>query len=248
MLKNILWVFTLFLFCNCNKKGIYDGDLPDGYIALSFDDRSVNNWYDHLGLLDSLGMKATFYVCRYYELNSREKEKLRMIQSHGNEIGFHTRTHPDLVKMVESKGLECVLKKEIIQGLEEFKRDGFNPVNFAYPYGRRNSDLDRALLSIFKSVRSTTPKQNHNTCMAPYKASGQVFSGLPVDMRSWANEGMIEAMIQKAAEKHNCVFLYAHEIDNPAYSFNVSRERLIFIQKMAKKYNVAFVTTNEMVQ
>ncbi|MBX9784534.1 MAG: hypothetical protein K2X48_14690 [Chitinophagaceae bacterium] len=106
--------------------------------------------------------------------------------------------------------------------------------------------MDHALMPYFKSLRATTGKNNPNSCFAPNKGKDQIFRALPVDMNSWATNNTIEDHIRNAAEKHDCVFLYAHEINNPLYKYNISRDRLIFIAQMAKKYNLDFVTTSEM--
>ena len=155
MTKLTVYVSVLLFsmsFAAC-KKGIPEGRM-EGQIALTFDDASVENWHAHLSLLDSLKIKATFYVSSYHTFDRHQKSLLKDIEKHGHEIAYHTATHPDLPKEVARKGMAEVEETEIKSDLHLMRTDGFKVANFAYPYGSHTSKLNTCLLRTFKSVRA----------------------------------------------------------------------------------------------
>ena len=92
-------VFTSMCFLGCTKfekKGQY----RQAGIALTFDDDRIDNWFQNLPFLDSAGIKATFYICKYNRFTAAKKHKLAIIQSHGHEIAFHSVSHYNLLNYV----------------------------------------------------------------------------------------------------------------------------------------------------
>ena len=101
--KNIV-AFCAFLiitgsFSGC-KKFVKEGHIKDPGIVLTFDDNRVDNWFSYLPMLDSSGVKATFYICKYNRFTADQKRKLSIIQSHGHEIAFHTSNHYNMEEYV----------------------------------------------------------------------------------------------------------------------------------------------------
>lgn len=248
MLKNILSALFCIVLLNACKHEVPHGNMPTGYIALTFDDSDVKGWYTHLALLDSLGIKATFYISNYNSLSKEEINKLHQIENRGHEIAFHTTNHANLEKTTRQKGIQYTINVEIKEGLEQMKRDGFNPVNFAYPYGSHNQQLHSNLLPFFKSLRRVSNKNNYRNCLVTKKGSNQVFFGCPVDQNSFITDQQIKSLIRNAAEKKLCAFLYAHEIENPAYPYSIPVSRLSMIAATAKQDNVQFITVKELTE
>src|SRR6478735_3745778 len=89
------------LFTSCYKD-LRRGNLPDGYIALTFDDAYISNWYNYLPVLESLGIKATFYISSYHSLSALDKQKLAEIKTRGHEIAYHTSNHLNLLTLLNS--------------------------------------------------------------------------------------------------------------------------------------------------
>ena len=102
MKKTILPTLLILFLANenidCKKYEKRAGSIAKGGIMLSFDDNRINNWYKNLNLLDSLQLKATFYLSSYNKLNAAQKEKLHAIENRGHEIGYHTLNHPNMVE------------------------------------------------------------------------------------------------------------------------------------------------------
>ncbi|HEU4902805.1 MAG TPA: polysaccharide deacetylase family protein [Flavisolibacter sp.] len=237
----LLWLATLF-FAACRKD--LHGSLPSGQLALTFDDASVDNWYQHLDLLDSLKIKATFYVSSYHTFSSEQKQKLREIERHGHEVAYHTATHPDLVKEVAKNGMAQTEAREISSDLALLKADGYNITNFAYPYGSHSIQLDKCLLRRFKSVRALSNQQNYDKSLVKESGDWKVLYGANVDNNSRLKNDGILSLMDKAKEHNDCLVMVAHQINNPSLGLQITKERLILISRAAAERSMEFVTIN----
>jgi peptidoglycan-N-acetylglucosamine deacetylase len=119
-------LLILLFFFGCTK---YDkpGYMPRPGVALTFDDCYVDEWYDFLPVFDSFHVKATFYISNYQNLTQDQKDKLKILKNHGNEIAYHTLTHPDMVKYLRKNSMERLEGEEILRGLVLMNADGFYP-------------------------------------------------------------------------------------------------------------------------
>lgn len=245
-------VFFLVLFCaaatlflsSCSKE-VPQGSLPNGQVAVTFDDASVDNWYQHLDLLDSLKIKATFYVSAYHSFTATQKQKLKEVERRGHEIAYHTASHPDLVKEVAKDGVAQTETREILSDLELMKADGYNITNFAYPFGSHSMQLDNCLLRRFKSVRALSNHQNYNKSLVKEAGDRKILYGANIDNNSRLKEDGIYSLMDKAKDHNDCLVLVAHQMANPALKLQISRERLVLISKAAAERNLEFVTINQ---
>lgn len=242
-----LLAFLCTAFVSC-RKAVPEGELVEGQIALTFDDASVENWYKHLPLLDSLNIKATFYISHYHTFNKQQKAWLKEIEKHGHEIAYHTATHPDLAKEVAKNGMATMEEKEIKSDLRRMQADGYNPTDFAYPFGSHTSQLNTCLLRTFKSVRALSNQQNYNLSLAKETGEGKVLYGANVDNNSRLKEEGILSLMDKAREHRDCLVMVAHEINNHNIKLQITRERLQYIARMAQERNLQFITVNELVK
>ena len=246
--KRLLYLFSAFLVIiqmGCAKEAPA-GNIPHGMVALSFDDAYIDNWFANLPLLDSMGIKATFYVSAYHSFSHEQKNKLRIIEAHGNEVAYHTSNHADLVKLNRTSGANAVIDQEIRPDLNLMKADGFNPVNFAYPFGQHDDVLNLMLLQYFKSVRVLSHPP-YNKSYACYKGNtNKVFYSIGIDSKSKLKDEDIRAKMQVANANNTCVFLYAHAINDASKKFQISADRIRFIGRVAREYNLQFVTTADM--
>ena len=247
MLKHttlLLIAAAFVLFAGCNKS-VPQGKLPSGQVAITFDDATVDNWYQHLDFLDSLHIKATFYVSAYHTLDTAQKKKLKEIEHRGHEIAYHTATHADLVKEVARRGMAKMEEREIDTDLALMRRDGYTINNFAYPYGSHSSQINTCLLRKFKSVRALSNRQNYNKSLVKEAGEWKVLYGANIDNNAHLKEDGIFNLMDKARDHHDCLVLVAHQIDNPSIKLQISRERLRLISRAAADRNLAFVTINQ---
>ena len=128
-------------------------------LAITFDDGYLDNYTVAAPILESCGLRATFFVTtgfigspmvpwwdRKQGIDSEWMtwEQVADLRARGHEVGAHTVSHPDL-GVVEGDPA----RREIVESRRELEqRLGTAVEMFAYPYGRVNgiSDANRGLV------------------------------------------------------------------------------------------------------
>lgn len=123
-------------------------------LALSFDDSSVDAWSAMQPLLDRYGAHVTFFVTRYASLKASQKAELHQLAAAGNAIEAHTVHHLRGPDYVRDHGLAAYLADEVLPSIELLRADGYPVHAFAYPFGSRTSETDRAILDHVTLLRS----------------------------------------------------------------------------------------------
>jgi peptidoglycan/xylan/chitin deacetylase (PgdA/CDA1 family) len=107
-------------------------------VVLGFDDSSADQ-LQVAQLLESHTIRATFYVnssllgsSSYY----MTWDHVQILAAAGNEIAGHTLTHRDLTTLEPDQQ-----RHEICDDRESLVEHGFEPVSFAYPYGKSDATL-----------------------------------------------------------------------------------------------------------
>ncbi len=243
------WLLFLLMILTwiggCSKKDAPVGEFPESFIALSFDDTYIDNWYNSLPLLDSLNIRATFYISAYHTLSPAQKDKLRIIESHQNEIAYHTTNHANLELLYNKKGMKYLIDTEITPDLEQMRRDGFRPANFAFPFGRHDDNLDRQLLNYFQSVRAVCNPKTYNKSLVKRSSESHVLYAPGIDSREKITDDDIENLVALAKSNRDCVMFYAHSIDNPNSRFHVTTEILQYLASLRQKYDLRFQTVKD---
>lgn len=132
-----------------------DGALGPG-IALSFDDSGIVQWYQGREMFARYGAKATFFVTRYGSWNDEWKRMMREMASDGHSVEPHSRQHFDSPQYVEDHGVQAFLEEEVLPSIEVLRADGYTPTTYAYPFGARTPETDRAILRYLPRLRSLT--------------------------------------------------------------------------------------------
>lgn len=243
-----LLLLALLLPCAC-KKFDKQGYMAQPGLAITFDDNYVDNWHKYLPLLDSLGIKATFYISGYHKFNPQQIHKLRFIQQHGHEIAYHTLNHYNLVDFVYKyhHTIPQMIQQEIIPGLLKMNQDGFYPKTFAYPFGSHCGALDKALLQYFKSVRALNGTTNYGLSQA-ITEKNDILYGLGLDLSSKHTDATIGKMLTNAKEKNTCAVMVAHRINADNTKLTVTINRLRAISAQAKSLGLKFYTISEISQ
>ena len=241
---NILLLVILVFFVGCTKYN-KDGYLKDPGVVITFDDNYVDNWAEYLPLLDSAGVKATFYICRYNRLNADQKRKLQEIQNHGHEIAFHTTNHYNMMDYVykQKHTPEELMKYEVEDGLKLMNADGFYPTTFAYPAGAHNGLFDKMLMRYFKSVRALNGTNDFSKSLVPTEKN-EVLYGLGIDKSSKRSDETILQVIKSASDNRDCAIFVAHNINGPM-QLSVTRERLLKMFAYIKSLGLKYYTASE---
>ena len=118
------------------------GIFSTGAVTLRFDDGWASNYDTVLPKLKSDGLKGTFFIVSQ-QLGDNgfsgflTKPQIQALYSAGNEIGAHTRTHPDLTLLSTTSA-----QNEILGSRNDLLAMNVGPItSFSYPYGNYNSDI-----------------------------------------------------------------------------------------------------------
>ena len=237
-------LLLVLLFAGC-KKFEKAGAVQAPGVAITFDDNYVDNWVEYLPLLDSAGVKATFYICRYNRLTADQKNKIRIIESHGHEIAYHSTNHYNMMDYVykQKHSLDEYMKCEIEDGLRLMNRDGFYPTTFAYPAGAHNGIADKMLKRYFKSVRALNGTNDFSKSLAPTEKN-DVLYGLGIDKSSKRSDEVVMQVIKSAFENKDCAIFVAHNI-NATIPLSVTRARLLKMFAYIKSLGLKYYTVSE---
>ena len=126
-----------------------------GALALAIDDNAVDDWYALRPLLAAYDARITFFVSRWYEQGPQQVDELMQLAAAGNELEPHTVNHLPPLDYVAAHGLDAWLADEVDPSIQIMKDHGLTPHVFAYPFGERDDELDRAVLERLPAVRAT---------------------------------------------------------------------------------------------
>lgn len=132
------------------------GEASGAGVVLSLDDTSVAEWHAALPLFAQYDAKLTFFVSRYARMFANERELLRDIAAAGHDLGAHSVDHLRGPDYVENHGLAAYLADEVLPSIEVMQADGYEITAFAYPFGARTSETDRAILAHVPILRSVS--------------------------------------------------------------------------------------------
>jgi PKD repeat protein len=180
-------------------------------VALTFDDNSVDAWYAARPIFQKYNAHVTFFISNFNQLDQSEITKLKTLQADGHEIAFHGYNHEDEVEYLQSHTLNDYLNNEIIRGINLMRSQGFNPVNFAYPYGADNPAARPALGAYFSHMRDTYYDWD-NTIYYTYGSNTPYIAGIGIDDNTYGNSLTdITTGIAKAKADDKILIFYGHE-------------------------------------
>jgi peptidoglycan/xylan/chitin deacetylase (PgdA/CDA1 family) len=121
--------------------------LPDKPIILTFDDGYRDNYENAFPLLQKYGFTGTFFLITNFIDEGRPAyvtwDQVKELAQAGNEIGAHTRDHPDLRgKDIDYLVWQILGSKEAIQN-----GAGLTPRFFSYPSGKYDDNVIAVLAS-----------------------------------------------------------------------------------------------------
>lgn len=126
-----------------------------GGLAYAFDDAYVKDWVAQRELFAKYSARITFFVAYWSQLDATDRASLHALANDGHDIEAHSVKHQRGPTYVEQRGLAAYLDEEVQPSIDALNNDGFPPVSvFAYPYGARTDETDRAILERVDLVRS----------------------------------------------------------------------------------------------
>jgi len=137
-------------------------------VSFTFDDVPESAYTNGAAVLDSEGVRGTFYISGgtcdqvHPTLGWRHisRDQVRALNEGGHEIGCHTFSHPR-VDQIDARALEdeCARNRDLLREL----CTGAEPTNFCYPFGRVSLPRKRQLERRFDSCRSVYKGINAGT-------------------------------------------------------------------------------------
>lgn len=143
--------------------------LPDRPIILTFDDGYRDNYEQAFPLLEKYGFTATFFLITNFIDEGRPAyvtwDQVKHLAQAGNEIGAHSRDHPDLRgKDIDFLVWQILGSKEAIQN-----GAGLTPRFFSYPSGKYDEDVVAVLASAHYWGAVTVKQGVHQSSEATFE-------------------------------------------------------------------------------
>jgi hypothetical protein len=135
------------------------GTVPaGGGLAFAFDDDHVDHWMDGRTMFAKYGARLTFFLTRYTRLETSQKEGVAQLSADGHDIEPHSVNHLREPEYVEDYGLDALMNDEVLPSMTVLQDQGFTMSAYAYPFGARTDEIDKAILehvSVLRSVAMT---------------------------------------------------------------------------------------------
>jgi peptidoglycan/xylan/chitin deacetylase (PgdA/CDA1 family) len=132
----------------------HGGLSPSGGLLLSFDDDWVDAWTSGRELFQRYGARVTFFIAYYPHYTDAMKAELHTLAADGHDVEAHSITHARAPAYVESRGLTAYLDEDVLPSITLLENDGYPVTTFAYPFGSRTAETDRAILEHVTLLRS----------------------------------------------------------------------------------------------
>lgn len=118
------------------KVPIYSVETTEKRVAISFDAAwGADKTEDILAILDEFNVNATFFLVGFWV--DDYEDIVREIDSSGCEIGTHSNTHPDMVKLSKDS-----IREELTTSIEKIEKVTGKEVSlFRAPFGSYNNNL-----------------------------------------------------------------------------------------------------------
>jgi hypothetical protein len=123
-------------------------------LALSFDDTFVDAWVALRPLFDQYHARVTFFVSRYATMTDEAHDGLQLLAADGHAIEAHSVRHLRAPDYVEDHGINAYVHDELDPSIAVLRDAGFEVDAFAYPFGARTGELDRAIAKRVPVIRS----------------------------------------------------------------------------------------------
>jgi peptidoglycan-N-acetylglucosamine deacetylase len=241
------------MFFSCKKDTPIPKTIPQkapdiSGVVLSFDDNYINEWYATNQKLKHYSWKASFCVSKINTLKLSEIKKLLQLQREGNEIAGHSFHHYNAVDFVYDHTVEEYMDQEINPMMDLMSFYGFYVSSFVYPYGRRNTKLDKALLPIFNIVRGRAfCEEDPEKQGCYYNNSRLVFSFSIDDTHNHFNVYHLLELLDYAKKNNKILILNSHKTVNKATGdYQTKEETLEIICKYIKHHKMKFYTLSDL--
>ncbi|MCE5344880.1 MAG: polysaccharide deacetylase family protein [Bacteroidales bacterium] len=146
-------------------------EFKKGIVSLTFDDGYITQFTVGLPLMKERKIPATFYIINN-NVDSLTRSLILNNISKDYEIGSHTVSHPDLVKIGNAEANQELLNSKLF--LQKYF--GMNSgLTMAYPWGIYDSSVRHIVEKIYLAARTTCPGFNSLQALERYDLKMQGF-------------------------------------------------------------------------
>lgn len=187
-----------------------------GAVTFRFDDDLSSQYDNALPKLESDGFKATYYIITHETGNDgfvgfMTHAQILDLQARGNELGAHTRTHPDLTTLTQSQ-----MQDEICGSRQDLLSWGASPVaTFAYPFGAYDATTDSVVRSCGFSSAATSNGGFVTTASDPYQLERQ-------SIQNTTTLAQVKQWVDSAAANHTWLIMEFHGIENTGDQYSMT--------------------------
>ncbi len=229
---------------------------PDkGGVVITFDDRTFDNWVKAMPLFDKYGVTATFFISGV--IDRQAIDAARQLKSHGQAIGCHGVHHLKAVEYSQQRSADDYVRDEALPQVAAFEAAGITVTAFAYPNSRNDAATDRALLKIFRHVRtggSVAPGEQiskKDTFFVPADKVGGCgcLYGKGIDdapNKEDRTYEQLDAALARAAKNTEIIVLYAHNIASSGKGHHVAPAALEHVFRKATELELKFYTFDQL--
>lgn len=221
---------------------------PNAGVVITFDDNSVDEWFEADKILRLYSWKATFCVSKINTLSHSEIKKLQELQSEGHEIAGHGYRHFKAPEYVAKNGIKKYIDQEINPMLDLMNFYSLKVTAFAYPYGFRNPEIDSVLLKKFKIVRGTTYGAEDPFFQYCYfdKTRSVLGIGIDTDYPNF-NIPYLLRLLEFAKRKNKILILYGHKpVDNITADYQTENCTLELICNYVHQHKMTFYRLSDL--
>jgi len=222
-------------------------------ICLSFDDRTIDEWYQMRPLLNQYNAKVTFFVTQFDSLTQEEISKLWILKSEGHEIGSHGAMHVLAEHYIKENSYSKYMRLEIDSSINSMRNANFEPVSFAYPYGASYWFTDYLIGRKFEIIRNVYALKTdeditlaNDIYISPHK--NKIVWALGIDVANHLSKEKITHALNRTSEAKKVLMLYGHvpSIKNKKNPYSFDLILLEYILLEAQKRSLKFYLIKEL--
>jgi peptidoglycan/xylan/chitin deacetylase (PgdA/CDA1 family) len=215
------------------------GGFAEGMVSFSFDDSWASQYTNALPILQTAGLKGTFYLTTEPIQEAWDEfmtpNQVKDIGRKGHEIAGHTITHVDLTTVGQTRiNREIKNSKTYLQTLI-----GQTVVSFAYPYGA----LSNTTKNLLKQAGYTSARGVDYEALNTATTDKYDLKSLCIETSNPISE--IKAEIDKAKANKQWFILCIHEVKNGGDQYTMTPAKLQEIVDYVKSTGIKAVTVKE---
>jgi len=224
------------------QKAAFKGVFTTGAVSLRFDDGWQSQYDNAIPKMQASGFHGTFYIVTQQLSDNgfsgyMSKAEIQKLFSFGEEIGAHTRTHPDLTTLSASQ------QQTEIQGSRQdlLSWNVGQILSFAYPYGAYNATSIQTVKNAGFTSGAATIDGDVTPTSDPYQLEHH-------EIQNTTTLAQVQSWIDEAATKKLWLILTFHRVDQNCDQYCTTPQEFGQIIDYLAQKNIPVVTVSQGLQ